>query len=918
MARSHRRRHLLAPEVIQTSSMDCGPAALKCLLSGFGIEIHYGRLREACNTSVDGTSIDALEEVAGMLGLPAEQIMVPHEHLLYREARLLPAIAILRQQRGNHMVVIWRRIGAWVQIMDPAYGRRWLPIAELVGQMYRHEHCLEGGDWRVWMAEVEQQEVMRARLRHLGAGDSEPILRWAGEDHGWRRYAALDASVRMAQAIVDAGALPRGSRTAEFAQKLAQRAAEHPQTAFEHIPEKFWTVLPVEDDELEDGVAMRGTVLLTATSDLPEADRPEHGTSAAADAPERESAPIRPPELTAALDQILEKPSAVIWRMLRRDGLLRPAFLAIGLFVAAIATTMEIVLFRLLLDVQSQLTLSSQRLTALAVLVCLLASILAIEVFGMRGLLAMGRDLEMRFRIVLMRRLPQLGTDYFHSRLISDMAARAHNIEVLRLLPLNAGQIVETVFRMVLLVLAIAWLAPGLAVAALFLAAVLIGLPWLFQSALIEAEMRMRIIAAGLGRCYLDAMHGLSAVRAHNGERTMRREQDAMLMQWSEAARRFNRYEVLQEGVQALIGFGGAAILISAHFARTSADPGILIVAYWLLQLPLQGRAIAVRLREYAAYRNIALRIIELCDSGEESKLSMKVAESSSESEPAFEVENKPLVTGVTIEFDSVDVVAGGHCILSGINLKLSRGEHVAIVGPSGSGKSTLLGTLLGWHRVFAGELRVDGLAIAPDDMHGLRGRTVWIEPGVQLWNRTFLENLIYGAERGGADRDLGAVLDACDLHSILRGLEDGLQTTIGDGGARLSGGEGQRLRIARGLLRHDAALVLLDEAFRGLERDVRRALLRRIRAWWPHATLLFISHDVEDTLGFDRVVAMEAGRVVEDGRPAELAARTASHYARLLAAERETEQKLWGSSVWRRLRLEAGQLHEHSSARSS
>ena len=72
-----KRRRFLVPEIVQASSMDCGPATLKCLLEGFGIHASYGRLREACQTDVDGTSIDTMEEVAGQLGLEAEQLMVP-------------------------------------------------------------------------------------------------------------------------------------------------------------------------------------------------------------------------------------------------------------------------------------------------------------------------------------------------------------------------------------------------------------------------------------------------------------------------------------------------------------------------------------------------------------------------------------------------------------------------------------------------------------------------------------------------------------------------------------------------------------------------------------------------------------------------------------------------------------------------
>src|SRR5258708_21440631 len=91
-----RWRRLLVPEVVQTSAMDCGPATLKCLLEGFGIPASYGRLREACQTDVEGTSIDALEDTAVALGLEAEQVMVPVDHLLIDEARTFPAIVVVR------------------------------------------------------------------------------------------------------------------------------------------------------------------------------------------------------------------------------------------------------------------------------------------------------------------------------------------------------------------------------------------------------------------------------------------------------------------------------------------------------------------------------------------------------------------------------------------------------------------------------------------------------------------------------------------------------------------------------------------------------------------------------------------------------------------------------------------------------
>ncbi|MGH8606831.1 MAG: hypothetical protein ACREX9_05280, partial [Gammaproteobacteria bacterium] len=93
------------------------------------------------------------------------------------------------------------------------------------------------------------------------------------------------------------------------------------------------------------------------------------------------------------------------------------------------------------------------------------------------------------------------------------------------------------------------------------------------------------------------------------------------------------------------------------------------------------------------------------------------------------------------------------------------------------------------------------------------------------------------------------------------------------------------------------------------LERTQRRALLKRVRRLWREATLLCITHDVHDTRDFPRVLVIDAGRVVEDGAPRELAGSPASHYRALLDAEQSVAQELWSSPIWRRRRLEAGRL---------
>lgn len=155
--------------------------------------------------------------------------------------------------------------------------------------------------------------------------------------------------------------------------------------------------------------------------------------------------------------------------------------------------------------------------------------------------------------------------------------------------------------------------------------------------------------------------------------------------------------------------------------------------------------------------------------------------------------------------------------------------------------------------------------------------------------------NLTYGSDSNVSEA-VGSATELAGLRSVLEKLPDGLQTALGEGGALVSGGEGQRVRLGWAILRPDVRLAILDEPFRGLERQHRHELLGRCRELWKEATLFCITHDLAMTRTFDRVVVLDRGRVVEDGSPTEL-------------AERPMGQELWSNTQWRKLRLERGEL---------
>jgi ABC-type bacteriocin/lantibiotic exporter with double-glycine peptidase domain len=897
------RRRWLAPEVVQTSAMDCGPAALTCLLGGFGISVSYGRLREACQTDVDGTSIDTLEEAAVQLGLEAEQVMVPVDHLLIPEAQALPALVVVRLANGfTHFVVAWRRHGHFVQVMDPATGRRWPTRQKFLDELYVHTQPFPAASWRAWASTSEFLGTLRRRWAVLGlAGPTtEHALAAALDDQNWYPLAALDAATRMVDAIVRAGGLGRGRPAAHLLAGCYERAQSQSTDAVQIIPEAYWTVRPTSPGpDGEEYLRLRGVVLVRVRGRiLPESSQPEETPS------ERDSGPTPlSPELAAALAEPPRSPGRTLLRLLRADGLLAPAVLVAALALAAGGVVIEALLLRGLFDLGRELGLVQQRLSAVAALLVFMAVQLGLEFPVMAGLLRLGRRLETRLRLAFLEKIPRLGDRYFQSRPTSDMAERGHAVHQVRLLPVLSGQCVQLLCEMVLMTLGIIWLTPSSAPVALLAAVCAVGLPLAVQPLLAEHDLRVRTHAGALGRFYLDALLGLMAVHTHGAERALQREHESLLVEWTRAGLGLQRAVVAVEGVQGLLGFGLAAWLLYAYVTRGGEVGGVLLLAYWALSLPVLGQEVALLVRQYPRQRNVTLRLLEPLGALEEPPATL--------SHPA------PPQTpskGVAIRLEHVNVRAAGHPILTDLDLSIQAGSHVAIVGPSGAGKSSLVGLLLGWHRAASGQVCVDGVPLDGQRLAQLRQETAWVDPTVQLWNRSLLENLRYGAH-GDHTPPLAAIIEQAELRNVLEKLPDGLQTLLGEGGGLVSGGEGQRVRLGRALLRPGVRLVILDEPFRGLDREQRRELLARARRLWQEATLLCITHDVGATQAFKRVLVVEGGRVVEDGAPAALAARSCSRYRALLDAEVAVHERLWSGRIWRRLRLEGGRVvdgHEH------
>ncbi len=219
---------------------------------------------------------------------------------------------------------------------------------------------------------------------------------------------------------------------------------------------------------------------------------------------------------------------------------------------------------------------------------------------------------------------------------------------------------------------------------------------------------------------------------------------------------------------------------------------------------------------------------------------------------------------------------------LSDVNLRLEAGETVALVGPSGAGKTSLVNLLPRFLEPSQGELRLDGVPLREWQVDALRGQFALVSQDVVLFNDTVSANVALGETIDG--ERVRAALKSAHLLEFALALPQGLETVLGHNASQLSGGQRQRLAIARAIYK-DAPVLILDEATSALDSESERAVQDALDVLMKGRTTLVIAHRLSTIEHADRVVAMDQGRIVEQGSHAELLAR-GGLYARLHAMQ--------------------------------
>jgi subfamily B ATP-binding cassette protein MsbA len=348
-----------------------------------------------------------------------------------------------------------------------------------------------------------------------------------------------------------------------------------------------------------------------------------------------------------------------------------------------------------------------------------------------------------------------------------------------------------------------------------------------------------------------EVIPNIKIVKAYNAEVRENRRFDELNQDYFRLAFRQKKLQNLTSPLNEVIGSGLAAYLLwygGSQILRSSGFEADDFVKYLILLF-----AMFQPLRRLSGLNNIIQtgigageRVFEILGEPLESDEGRK--------------EIRSLKRGISLEHVSFRYRDHGPNILTDINLDIRKGEVVAFVGPSGAGKTTLVHLIPRFYNPQAGRILFDGTPIQNLALHSLRDLIGMVTQETILFNRSILENIAYGAEEGDAELVLRAARVA-NADEFIRASSEGLETVVGERGVRFSGGQKQRLSIARAVLKNSPILIL-DEATSSLDSESEKLVQEALDNLMKDRTVLVIAHRLSTVMHADKIVVMNKGRI--------------------------------------------------------
>ncbi|WP_039056369.1 cysteine/glutathione ABC transporter ATP-binding protein/permease CydC [Enterobacter sp. Bisph1] len=361
-------------------------------------------------------------------------------------------------------------------------------------------------------------------------------------------------------------------------------------------------------------------------------------------------------------------------------------------------------------------------------------------------------------------------------------------------------------------------------------------------------------------------LQGQAELTIFGASQRYRQQLEKTELSWHDAQRRQSDLSAVSQAVMLLIS--GAAVLVMLWFASAdiggNTQPGALIALFVFCALAAFEALAPVT----AAFQHLgqviasATRITQITDC---------------QPDVTFPQQSTSLPAEVAVQFDALAFTYPDQPqrALEAITLSIGAGEHVAILGRTGCGKSTLLQLLTRAWDPQQGEIRLNERPLKHFAQADLRKLISMVPQRVHLFSATLRDNLLLASPQA-SDETLSAMLSRVGLEKLLQ--DNGLNAWLGEGGRQLSGGELRRLAIARALL-HDAPLVLLDEPTEGLDASSESQILELLSEVMKGKTLLMVTHRLRGLAGFDRIIVMDNGQIIEQGNHAALMAKQGRYY---------------------------------------